>query len=160
MYPIRDLAGAMPELQAELRIFSQSESVVAVASLFLDARNHACLSNLEALLLVVLTHATGTLSPTSRELRRWCQHISENQAANQTDAPEDVFASEVCWADGNRLILVGRQASIDQWLRYLLLVVGNLPNEGDFGQMRRSVQALLRLSDAALRAVGVKLGFT
>jgi hypothetical protein len=152
---VRDLASQQPELCKKLAGFRRSGAITATAGLLLEARNHSFQLLIESLLLLVATQAAGEAQPTLKDLEGWMAAIAESSVSEQLDAAEDVFATRVCWDDGNRLVLLGGQAHADYWLQTLFLVVDDLPQEGDFAALRQAVRALLRVSDAALQSADV-----
>lgn len=152
---VRDLAKQQSELCKKLAGFRRSDAIAATAGLLLEARNHAFQPLIESLLLLIATHAVGEAKPTLKDMEGWVAAIAESSVSEQFDPTEDVFATKVCWDDGNRMVLLGGQPHADYWLQTLFLVMHDLPQEGDFATLRQSIRALLRATDAALQSADV-----
>ena len=152
---VRDLTHKLPQLCKKLAGFRQFDAIAATAGLLSEDRNHAFQPLIESLLLLVATHAKGEAQPTLKDLEAWVAAIADTSITDHIDAPEDLFATTVCWDDGNRLVLLGGQPHADYWLQNLFMVVDDLPQEGDFAALRQSIRAMLRVTDAALRLANV-----
>ena len=132
---LRDLANQQPELCKKLAGFRRSDAIITTAGLLLEARNHSFQPLIESLLLLVATQAAGEAKPTLKDLEGWMAAIAESSVSEEVGAAEDVFATKICWDDGNRLVLLGGQPNADYWLQSLFLVVNDLPQEGDFAAL-------------------------
>jgi hypothetical protein len=110
---------------------------------------------LEALVHVCLLCCKGYKNPTQKIVMRLYTKFGEGYFGMMEDPAEDVFVSLVTTPVGSFRIFEGLWESAAYYLQRVLNVIENMPDIGPYVQFKRSVVALLRLSDAVACRVNV-----
>jgi Holliday junction resolvase len=124
-------------------------SVLAcVGGLLTVPEYHPQTLRLEVLLHLALLHCRGRKRPTLEDLRKWLEvFLGEHPIKRFEDPPEDVFVSNVMGPGGNYRIFAGTWTSSHAYVQDVVDCLGQFPSAPEYEEVRRSVLALLRLSD-------------
>lgn len=103
--------------------------------------------------LEVLAHFAALLSngrarPTAAQICAWFNQLDNGTCGRQEDPAEDLFLSSVYYGSSNYRIFEGIAEGNTFYTQVFLDVLREMPNDGEFLSLKRSVEALLQLSDA------------
>ena len=110
-----------------------------------DYQSH-CL-RLEILLALAVAYCHGRKKANVNEAQRWFSQIGKSQCAASEDPSEDVFVSLIQDDRGNYRLFGGVWEEAGFYTQRLLDVVATMPDKGQLGQIKKSVRAILTISD-------------
>jgi hypothetical protein len=143
------LASRCPGLVRRLKKFSFVKLVHAVAGLLTLPENHPANARLAALVHLAALFCEGDRVPTLANVRDWVNDILLKDAIGQREDPvEDVCISNVVTWFGNVRLFDGGWQDNDYSLQGVLAALVLLRGEPWTGPVARSVQALLKMSEA------------
>jgi hypothetical protein len=117
--PIAEVSQALPALTNDLRRFDVAASLAIVGGLLADPSHHAHTLRLELLGHLIALHSVGAMKPTSRDTQRWLTSLQRAEIGRYEDPLEDVFASNVITARGNRRLFQGLSPNAEFWVQQL-----------------------------------------
>src|SRR5438094_2589955 len=129
--------------------------VASVAGLLTSPEWQASTFRLEVLQHIVVASARGQAKAKHSDFKAWLTGLGEGFAGMMEDPSEDVFAARVLAAGENFLIFEGIYETATFLLQRFLDVLAGMPVTEPFANVRRSVLALLRISDEVARRSGV-----
>lgn len=141
----KDLAGYDPVLTASV-----------FGGLLTDPGLQSNCIRLESLVHLSFLCCKGRKKPPRKVIRRAYRRLGEGLCGMMEDPAEDVFVSLVTTSSGSFRIFEGVWESAAYYLQRVLNVVEGMPDTGNFLSLKRSVEALLRLSEAVAERVQVE----
>jgi hypothetical protein len=113
---------------------------------------------LEALVHIAVAKSNGRHHLASEFVRKVFKRFGDGICGRLEDPAEDLFTTVVHCSSGNFLVLEGLREGNGFYLQRVLDVLEGTPDQGTFARMRRSVFALLALSDAVAGRAGLVHG--
>ncbi len=143
---VREVVPELKSLTEELADYDPIPVISAAAALSSLAENHTLIFRLDTLILLAATYCVGKRTPSKEVLDRWLNtEIPESQVKRMEDPAEDFAVGLVRSAEGNRLILNGRQSGPDAYLQDTLDTLEAGPSE--LVSIRSKIKMLLALSN-------------
>jgi len=143
---IREVVPELKNLTEELASYDPIQVISAGAALSSLAENHTLIFRLDTLILLAAIYCTGEQKPSREVLDRWLNtEIPESHVSRMEDPAEDFAVGLVRTAEGNRLILNGRQSGPDAYLQDVLDTLEAGPSE--LVTIRSKIRTLLVLSN-------------
>ena len=128
--------------------FHPVKSASLVSGLLTQPSLHANTIRIEMLVHILFSFATGKREPKVHEIIKWLNtDLGSTMLARMEDPIEDVFISNVTSEMGNTRIFEGIWESSDFYLQRVLNIINTLPEDENTNQLKREVQAILRLSE-------------
>lgn len=148
-------ASAYRHIVAALKPFRAPEVLSAVAGLLTIPDLQANCFRLELLAHLAAAFCRGRVSPTPSEIKFLFDALDEGMCGRIEDPAENVFVGLVNTSLGNFRIFEGLREGTSFYLQLILDVLETAPREEHFDLMRRSVNSLLKLSEAVAERAGV-----
>lgn len=124
------------------------------AALLAIPRLQANAYRLEALVHIAVATSSGRQHLTSEFVRKVFKRFGDGICGRLEDPAEDLFTTVVHSSNGNFLVFEGLREGNGFYLQRVLDVLEDTPDRGLFARVRRSVFALLALSNAAAERAG------
>jgi len=124
------------------------------AALLASPQLQANAYRLEALVHIAVATSSGRQHLTSEFVRKVFKRFGNGICGRLEDPAEDLFTTVVHSSDRNFLVFEGLREGNGFYLQRVLDVLEDIPDRGHFARMRRSVFALLALSDAVAKRAG------
>lgn len=153
---IGELFDAHPGIMEQIATCHLSPLVSSVAGLLTSPEWQASTYRLEVLQHMVIATARGNAQPKQADFKSWLAELGAGHAGLMEDPSEDVFAARVLADGSNFVIFEGLYETSTFHLQRFLDVISDMPGRTPFTGVRRSVLALLRLSDAVARRSEVR----
>ncbi len=146
---LRGIAARLPGLVRRLGKFSFPKVMLPLAGLLTLPENHPANLRIAALIHLAALYCNGKQSPSLKQLREWLNGIIlKDPIAQREDPVEDVCVSNVVTWFGNARLFDGGWQDNDYGLQGTLVAVVKLRDEEWMRPVARSVQALLKMSEA------------
>lgn len=144
---IQEISEDNQVLVHDLSTHDPSVAIPFLASLLTlpDYQTH-CI-RLEILVVLALIHCRGKKKTNLSQVVRWFHLIGKSQCVTSEDPAEDVFIPLVWDKYGDYRIFNGVWEGAGFYTQRILEIVETMPNEGAFAQIKRSVRALLLISE-------------
>ncbi len=113
---------------------------------------------LEALVHLSLASCSGQQNASPKLVRKLFKRFGRGVCGRMEDPAEDLFTTAVHCQQGNFVVLEGLREGNGFYLQRVLDALEKMPSREPFAGMRRSVFALLVLSDAVARRAGLYAG--
>ncbi len=143
-------------LASDLSPYDPVETVALLAGLLTVPQLQSVCLRLESLVALALEHCHGRKRATIRDAERWFSALTESRRAVVQDPPEDVFVSLVYDERDDYRIIEGTWEGSAFYTQLVTEVVRTMPDERNLGQVKRSVRALLALSDIVCSRAGLE----
>ncbi len=102
-----------------------------------------------------MVYCRGSKKANIKQLVRWFSQIGKSQCVTGEDPAEDVFVYLVQDVHGDYRLIGGIWESAGFYTQRVLDVISTMPNTGQFEQIKRSVRALLIISDIVCGKAGL-----
>jgi len=155
---IQSVADSHPTLIAEFRKLDPIATAASFAALLTAPELQANCYRLEYLVHLALAYCDGKAQPTQDLIQRSFKILGDGVCGMAEDPAEDVFLSLVSTPLGSFRVLEGIHEGNGFHLQRILNVVETMPRKQPFQNIRESVEALLRLSDAVAERSGLSGG--
>lgn len=152
---VADIADEQQTIVAELAKMDRVTLVAMVGSMLASPSLQANAYRLEALLHISMARALGRQNPSSALIQNAFTSLGDGICGRLEDPAEDLFSTSVHCRQGNFIVFEGLRESNGFYLQRVLDVIEEMPEKEPFAGFRRSVFALLTLSDAVAQRAGV-----
>jgi hypothetical protein len=132
-----------------------SALIASIAGLMTIPEWQASTLRVEVLQHLAVSSAKGKKKAKQTDLKSWLTELGEGMAGRLEDPSEDVFVSRVLFADQNFLIFEGIYEASAFHLQRFLNVLEAMPTSELYSGIKRSVLALLRLSNEVAQRAGI-----
>lgn len=144
---MQEIADDNTALVRDLSSYDPSVTVPLLASLLTLPEYQSHCIRLEILVALAVVYCRGRKNPNIGQAVRWFFQIGKSQCVAGEDPAEDVFVSLVHDRTGNYRLIEGIWEAAGFYTQRVLEVISTMPDDGRFGQIRRSFRALLCVSD-------------
>lgn len=144
------------KLVKELSRFDLAKLVPVIAGLLTSPNWQASALRLEVLQHLAVVAAQGGKDPKPFHLKSWLTDLGGGVAGRMEDPAEDVFVSRVILPNRDSLLFEGIYETSAFYVQRFLNVLQRMPRHEPFAGLQRSVDCLLRLSQAVALRAGVK----
>ena len=155
---VRDIQEGQRDDAARLSKMDRLTTVCAFAALLATPQLQANAYRLEALVHIAVARSFGRQHPSSEFVRKLFKRFGKGICGRLEDPAEDLFTTAVHCRDGNFVVFEGLREGNGYYLQRILDIMDQIPQQGRFIAMRRSVCALLTLSHAVASRVGLPAG--
>jgi len=152
---VADIAEEQRAIAEELAKMDRLTAIATVGSMLASPSLQANAYRLEALLHISMARAFGTQNPSSTFVENAFTSLGDGICGRLEDPAEDLFSTSVNCRYGNFTVFEGLREANGFYLQRVLDVVEEMPEEEPFAGFRRSILALLTLSDAVAKRAGV-----
>ena len=147
---------AYAELARDMARYDRRSCVASIAGLLTEPAYQTAALRLELLLHIAGRFCVGTRRVTKRALARWVNEVlGKDYVRRMEDPVEDVFVSNVVGGGGNYRVFEGTWERNDEHLQVLLDLVYFHRLGRERLQLRRSLEALLLVSEALAARAGL-----
>lgn len=153
--PIADVAEEQQKTAAALESLDRLTAISTFAAMLASPWLQANAYRLEALVHIAAIRAAGQQVPSAGFIARAFNRCGSGICGRLEDPAEDVFSTSVYCDTGNYVIFEGLREGNGFYLQRVLDVMAEMPTREPFASYRRSVRALLTLSDIVARRAGV-----
>lgn len=152
---IADIDEEQRAISAELAKMDRFGLGATVGAMLASPSLQANAYRLEALLHIAMVRARGQQNPQSTFIQNAFISLGNGICGRLEDPAEDLFSTSVYCRHGNFTVFEGLRESNGFYLQRVLDVIEDMPEKEPFSGFRRSIFALLTLSDAVARRAGV-----
>lgn len=153
---LEEVVKANKSLVRDLARYDHSVAVPLLASLLTVPEYQSNCIRLEILVALAVAHCRGRKKANIIEVIRWFSLIGQSQCVSGEDPAEDVFVSLVYDSNGDYRLIEGIWESAGFYTQRVLDVVATMPDTGRFWQIKRSIRALLIISDMICEKSGLR----
>jgi len=152
---IEEIAKENKLLVRDLSRYDPAVAVPLLASLLTLPEYQSSCIRLEILVALAVLHCRGRKKASVNEAVRWFFQIGKSRCVSGEDPAEDVFVSLVQDGNGDYRLLEGVWEAAGFYTQRVLDVIATIPDTGQFGQIKKSVRALLIISDIVCEKAGL-----
>ena len=136
--------------------YSRKHLVASIAGLLTMPEFHGSARRLEVLQHLAVENAKGILPPFAIPLTHWINELRNDWVGQSEDPAESVFVSRVAEGHRDYLIFEGLNESSAFILEHFLRVLGRMPQEKRFTDLKNSVLAILVMSDEIVKRSSIE----
>jgi hypothetical protein len=152
---VADIAEEQQAIATELAKLDRLALGATVGSMLASPSLQANAYRLEALLHISMARALGQQNPSSTFIQGAFTSLGNGICGHLEDPAEDLFSTSVHCRYRNFTIFEGLREANGFYLQCVLDVIEEMPEKEPFAGFRRSILALLTLSDAVAQRAGV-----
>lgn len=153
---LQDIGQKSKALVRDLAKYDRSMTVALLSGLLTVPRYQSHNIRLETLVLLAAIHCAGGKRPRIGQAARWFREIGKSPSVLGEDPAEDVFVSQVTSPKGNFRLIEGLWEASGFNTQRMIDVLDTMPDEGSFLQVKKSVQALLFVSEQVCKNSGIE----
>lgn len=143
------------KLCADLSRFSRLQAVALLSALLTLPEYQSNCIRLELLIALAVMHCHGQKTPNLNDVGRWYLDIGKSPCVNSEDPAEDVFVSLIQTEDADYRMLEGIWESAGFYTQRVVNVIATMPQEGHFASLKRTVRAMLMVSEIICERAGL-----
>ena len=144
---IQEIADDNKALVRDLSSYDPKGAIPLLASLLTLPEYQSNCIRLEILVALAVTFCKGRKKANIGKVVKWFSQIGRSQCVAGEDPAEDVFVSLAHDRNGNYRLLEGVWEAAGFYTQRVMEVVSTMPDDGGFGQIKRSFSAILIISD-------------
>jgi hypothetical protein len=152
---IEEITKENKSLIHDLSKYDPTVAVPLLASLLTLPKYQSNCIRLEILVALAVAHCRGRKKANIGQAVRWFLQIGKSKCVAGEDPAEDVFVSLVQDKNGDYRLLEGVWEAAGFYTQRVLDVIATMPDTGQFGQIKKSVRALLIISDMVCEKAGL-----
>lgn len=152
---IEEIAKDNKLLIRDLSRYDPTVTIPLLGSLLTLPKLQSHCIRLEILAVIAVVHCRGRKRANIGDVVRWFAQISESQCVIGEDLAEDVFVSLVQDRNGDYRVLEGIWEAAGFYTQRIIDVIETMPDTGQFRQIKKSVRALLVISDMVCEKAGL-----
>jgi hypothetical protein len=152
---IEEITKENKSLIHDLSRYDPTVAVPLLASLLTLPKYQSHCIRLEILVALAVAHCRGRKKANIGQAVRWFFQIGKSKCVAGEDPAEDVFVSLVQDRNGDYRLLGGVWEAAGFYTQRVLDVIATMPDTGQFGQIKKSVRALLVISDMVCEKAGL-----
>jgi hypothetical protein len=152
---IEEIAKENKSLVRDLSSYDPTVAIPLLASLLTLPKLQSHCIRLEILVALAVVHCRGRKKANITQVVRWFFQIGKSQCVAGEDPAEDVFVSLVQGRNGDYRLLEGVWEAVGFYTQRVLDVIATMPDTRQFGQIKKSVHALLVISDMVCEKAGL-----
>lgn len=153
---IKEITKENKSLINDLSRYDPTVAVPLLASLLTLPKYQSHCIRLEILVALAVLHCRGRKKANITQAVRWFSVIGKSKCVMGEDPAEDVFVSLVQDGNGDYRLLEGVWEAAGFYTQRVLDVIATMPDTGQFGQIKKSVRALLVISDMVCEKAGLR----
>ena len=144
---IQEIAEDNKELVRDLSTYDPTVAVPLLAGLLTLPNYQSHCIRLEILVALAVVHCHGRKKAHIDQAIRWFSQISKSRCVTAEDQLEDVFVSLVQDEHEDYRLFEGVWEGAGFYTQRVLDVIATMPDKGQLGQIKKTVRALLTISD-------------
>lgn len=152
---IEEITKENKSLIRDLNRYDPTVAVPLLASLLTLPKYQSHCIRFEILVALAVAHCRGRKKVNIGQAVRWFFQIGKSQCVVGEDPAEDVFVSLVHDRNGDYRLLEGVWEAAGFYTQRVLDVIATMPDTGQFGQIKKSIRALLIISDMVCEKAGL-----
>ncbi|NTU74186.1 hypothetical protein HGB07_08675, partial [Candidatus Roizmanbacteria bacterium] len=145
--PINEIAQENKLLIRELSRYDPTLTIPLLAGLLTVLKLQSHCTRLEILVVLAVVHCRGRKTPNINNVVSWFALIGKSKCIVGEDPAEDVFVSLVWNTNRDYRLLEGVWENAGFYTQRVLDIIVTMPDIGQFKQIKKSVNALLEISD-------------
>jgi len=153
---VREIAADNESLVRDLSGYDPIVAIPLLASLLTVPEYQSQCIRLEVLVFLAVSYCTGRKKANIADVVRWFSQIGKSKCVAGEDPAEDVFVSLVTDQYGNYRLIEGIWEAAGFYTQRVFEVISTMPDDGIFGQIKRSFHALLIISDMVCEKAGLR----
>lgn len=134
-------------LCADLSRFDRLQTVALLSALLTLPEHQSNCIRLELLVTLAVVHCHGQKTPNLNDVSRWFSEIGKSRCVLGEDPAEDVFVTLIQTEEGDYRLLEGVWESAGFYTQRIVNVVGTMPGDGLYAGLKRTVRAILVVSE-------------
>lgn len=135
-----------PAVIKKLERYCPVATAAVFGGLLLNPRFQKNCLRLEYLIHISIAAGNGVRTTPYQDLINAYNEVG-NECGHLEDPPEDLFAHRIYTRQGNYIVIDGIWEGAGFYLQRFMHVVESMPDKGLFGALRKSIHALLKISD-------------
>ena len=152
---IREIAEDNKTLIHDLSTYDSKTAVPILASLLTLPEYQSNCIRLEILVALAVVYCRGQKKAHITQARQWFYMIGKSQCVMGEDPAEDIFVSLLLGEQRDYRLLGGIWEGAGFNTQLIFDVIRTMPDEGIYGQIKKSVHALLIISDIVCENAGL-----
>lgn len=152
---IEEITKENKSLVRDLARYDPTVTVPLLASLLMLPEYQSHCIRFEILVALAVAHCRGRKRANTDQAVRWFSQIGRSICVAGEDAAEDVFVSLVHDKTRDYRFIEGVWEAAGFYTQRVLDVIATMPDTGQFGQIKKSVRALLVISDMVCDKAGL-----
>ncbi|WP_373085285.1 hypothetical protein [Sneathiella sp.] len=152
---IDQIAEENKKLVRDLEKYNVRYTVPLLAGLLTVPEYQSNCIRLEILVVLAVRYCSGKRKANIGQAVRWFNLIGKSKCAAAEDPAEDVFVSLVIGEHEDYRIIEGVWEAAGFYTDLVYRAVNTMPKSGRFGQIRRNVHAILKISDIVCEKAGL-----
>lgn len=140
----------------EFKDYDKNSTIIFLSSLLTIPELQSNCIRLEILVFLAVLHCKGLKSPTFNDAIRWFKMIGKSDCIRGEDPAEDLFISLVIDDKNDYRIIDGVWESAGFYTQRFIDIVLTMPNSAPFDKIKRSVHAILTISEIICKKAGLQ----
>ena len=153
---IQEIAEDNQVLVRDLANYDPAATVPLLAGLLTLPDYQSNCIRLEILVALAVRHCRGRKKAHVEQVKQWFFQIGTSRCVRAEDPAEDFFVSLVHDERGNYRLFEGVWEGSGFYTQRLLDVIGTMPDDREFGQIKKCFRALLTISDMVCDKAGLQ----
>lgn len=142
-----EIAAEGRAIAAEMKGYSLKKTLPLLSSLLTLPNYQSNCLRLELLVALAVVLCSGKRKASISDIARWYDQIGRTQCVLGEDPAEDLFVTNIHDETGNHLLQEGLWENAGFYTQLIADVVSTFPRDTDFDYIRRSFQAVLKISN-------------